>query len=179
MCIHLRNLVQISCPPEFVHVSHGRDASSLPNLRVANPLNLRDAKDRTKTGVVTALQSFLCWCAGKHQGFLSPKKGFLSPKKGFLSSPQRIPLRESTKDSFLRRKVGTYVECDNAMALMSEKMRGAERDEIERPSSLISVERVPENLPAAFRYFRLSFFDILVAAAALLLGAPTVRTTGS
>ena len=71
------------------------------------------------------------------------------------------------------------MECDNAMALMSEKMRGAERDEIERPSSLISVERVPENLPAAFRYFRLSFFDILVAAAALLLGAPTVRTTGS
>ena len=44
--------MQMSCSPELVHVPHGRDTNSLPNLRVANPLHLRDAKDGTKTGVV-------------------------------------------------------------------------------------------------------------------------------
>ena len=56
MSVHSSDLVKIPCSTKFVHVTHGRDVSPLPNLRVANLLHSGTAEDRSKTGVMKALQ---------------------------------------------------------------------------------------------------------------------------
>ena len=65
--------MQISCPPKLVHVAHSRDPSSLPDLRIADSLHLRDAEDRPKAGVMEALE--LSPVSRRHAPSLaSPKK---------------------------------------------------------------------------------------------------------
>ena len=72
--IHSGDLVRISCSTELVHVAHGRDLSSLPNLRVANSLHSGDAKNRSKTGVMEALE--LTSMSRRHAPSLTaPKEG--------------------------------------------------------------------------------------------------------